>query len=382
MSSLVTVLSVLTAVFVLSTCFLIHCLVAVNDEFVNYYGRRLKKCEQAFVHCSFVVFVAVLISWPVLATLYDSALVSFVFFVVFAIIFLPLVVYLVVGYICTTSWSFSTIADICFFLFLLFVSFGFALSLGIVAFAWGHEMDQTSANASVGNITGTSSASGYVGNVSTQTFLSAPWFEPIFWGLVTVVTAVIVIPICYIMGASKCAGRCYGRCFRCVATCCTRTRRACNRMRYACVRARRSCLGLCMDMPPEKECSICTDTQPFLNFVHMRCCSQDLCKGCVDNIINTKATQASEILAMYLSRSEANTTHQCPKCACGPIEHFACANLTHSSHNRCPSCNFSSKTIREWPKWNGELCASLQAYERGGPIDCPFCRKRCAWSLM
>ena len=281
MSSLVTVLSVLTAVFVLSTCFLIHCLVAVNDEFVNYYGRRLKKCEQAFVHCSFVVFVAVLISWPVLATLYDSALVSFVFFVVFAIIFLPLVVYLVVTVpSCSTilftiyGWSFTSdtcstdIADICFFLFLLFVSFGFALSLGIVAFAWGHEMDQTSANASVGNITGnitgTSSASGYVGNVSTQTFLSAPWFEPIFWGLVTVVTAVIVIPTCYNMGASKCAGRCYGRCFRCVATCCTRTRRACNRMRYACVRARRSCLGLCMDMPPEKECSICTDgTSPM-----------------------------------------------------------------------------------------------------------------------
>ena len=110
MSSLVTVLSVLTAVFVLSTCFLIHCLVAVNDEFVNYYDihplretnihplrvRKKLQCEQAFVHCSFVVFVAVLISWPVLATLYDSALVSFVFFVVFAIIFLPLVVYLVV----------------------------------------------------------------------------------------------------------------------------------------------------------------------------------------------------------------------------------------------------------------------------------------------
>ena len=110
MSSLVTVLSVLTAVFVLSTCFLIHCLVAVNDE-----CDFLKKCEQAFVHCSFVVFVAVLISWPVLATLYDSALVSFVFFVVFAIIFLPLVVYLVVTVpSCSTilftiyGWSFTS----------------------------------------------------------------------------------------------------------------------------------------------------------------------------------------------------------------------------------------------------------------------------------
>ena len=279
-----------------------------------------------------------------------------------------------------------------FVAFLLFLLFGLALSLGIVAFAWGHEMDQTAANASVGNITGnitgTPSASGNFGNVSThtQTFLSAPWFEPVFWGLVAVVTAVIVLPTCYCMGASKCARRCYGRCFRCVATCCIRTRRVCVRTRYACVRARRacvrarrSCLGLCMDMPPEKECSICTDMQPFLNFVHMRCCGQDLCKECVDNITNAKATQASEILAMYLSRSDANT-HQCPKCACGPIEHFACANLTHSSHNRCPSCNFSSKTIREWPKWNGELCASLRAYERGGPIDCPFCRKRCAWS--
>ena len=211
MSSLVAVLSVLTAVFVFSTCFLIHYQITMSlrrsrkaSGLVALWSHR---CEQAFVHCSFVVFVAVLISWPVLATLYDSALVSFVFFVVFAIIFLSMVVYYFVG-----PWRSGPETDTWYvflpffvaFLFFVLVSFGLALSLGIVAFAWVHEMDQTAANASVGNImgniTGTPSASGNVGNVSThtQTFLSAPWFEPVFWGLVTVVTAVFVLSTCFL----------------------------------------------------------------------------------------------------------------------------------------------------------------------------------------
>ena len=122
-------------------------------------------------------------------------------------------------------------------------------------------------------------------------------------------------------------------------------------------------------------CSICADTVLLSNFVEVACCRQKLCRICVNHIIETKATQASEILAMYLSRSSG--AHQCPNCETGPIEHFACSDLTGSAHNRCPKCQFSSHSINAWPKWNGKLCDSLRAYNSDGKhIDCPFCRQQ------
>jgi hypothetical protein len=122
-------------------------------------------------------------------------------------------------------------------------------------------------------------------------------------------------------------------------------------------------------------CSICAETVTINNFVAVSCCHQTLCQACVNHIIEAKATHASEILALYLSR----TAHQCPKCETGPIEHFACSDLTGSSHNRCPKCKFSAASINSWPKWNGRLCKSLQAYSPDGKhIDCPFCRQYCS----
>ena len=127
----------------------------------------------------------------------------------------------------------------------------------------------------------------------------------------------------------------------------------------------------------ESVCSICAETVPLINFVAVSCCDQQLCQSCVNQIIETKATQASEILSMYLSSS--NRVHQCPQCHTGPLEHFACSDLTGSLHNRCPKCEFSSESIKSWPEWNGELCESLRAYDDsdGKQIDCPFCRQLC-----
>lgn len=130
-------------------------------------------------------------------------------------------------------------------------------------------------------------------------------------------------------------------------------------------------------------CSICAETAPLNDFVKVSCCQQKLCQSCVDRIIETKATQASEFLCMYLSPTIANRAHQCPQCHTGPIEHFACSDLTESSHNRCPKCEFSSQSIKSWPLWNGELCESLQAYDSDRKqIDCPFCRQQCSLSSM
>ena len=128
------------------------------------------------------------------------------------------------------------------------------------------------------------------------------------------------------------------------------------------------------------DCLICAETFPLGDFCQVSCCRQKLCQTCVEKIIETKAQQASEILSFYLSRGD--DSHQCPQCGCGPIEHFACSDLTESSHNRCPSCSFTSDNISAWPKWDGELCESLQAYEHGGKIDCPFCRKKCTLFLL
>ena len=127
------------------------------------------------------------------------------------------------------------------------------------------------------------------------------------------------------------------------------------------------------------DCVICAETVPLTDFVQVSCCGQKLCRMCVDRIIETKATQASEMLSFYLSRR--HKSHQCPQCACGPIEHFACSDLTLSSHNRCPKCKFKSNRISAWPTWNGELCESLRAYEHGGKINCPFCRKKCSLKI-
>ena len=119
--------------------------------------------------------------------------------------------------------------------------------------------------------------------------------------------------------------------------------------------------------PVPQECPICSES--FLKLQNLNCCGQKLCSTCIDQIIQTKHTQASEILAVYLSKE----AHQCPKCELGPVEHFACGDLSGSTFNRCTSCQFSSGNINSWPAWNGVLPKSLQAYPPG-QLDCPFCR--------
>ena len=84
------------------------------------------------------------------------------------------------------------------------------------------------------------------------------------------------------------------------------------------------------------------------------------------------ADSASEVLAKYI-----DTAHQCPKCHLGPVEHFACGNLTGSGHNKCQGCGFAAKSIKGWPKWDGTLPSSLAVVP--GRFTCPFCRAE-AWT--
>ena len=79
------------------------------------------------------------------------------------------------------------------------------------------------------------------------------------------------------------------------------------------------------------------------------------------------------LLAAQLRQSMPNA-RQCGQCGFGPVEHVACGDLqTHQGQqagnaridNRCPSCGWFSRDIREWPQWNGQLPAAIDQ-ELGG----------------
>jgi hypothetical protein len=86
-----------------------------------------------------------------------------------------------------------------------------------------------------------------------------------------------------------------------------------------------------------------------------------------------KEDRAKELATMWLGKA-----HQCPQCSYGPVEHFACGDLSESQMNKCPQCQFEAPNIRSWPAWNGTLPQSMQVME--GRFNCPYCRKDSAMS--
>ena len=53
--------------------------------------------------------------------------------------------------------------------------------------------------------------------------------------------------------------------------------------------------------------------------------------------------------------------YQCPECSYGPIYHTNCGDLaahngnksgTGKISNRCPKCNYFSRYIRNWKRWD------------------------------
>ena len=66
-----------------------------------------------------------------------------------------------------------------------------------------------------------------------------------------------------------------------------------------------------------------------------------------------------ELLAKQLQKSIPGA-RMCGRCNHGPIEHFACSDLTaHRSEgftgNACQKCGWFARSINDWPKWDGNL---------------------------
>ena len=72
-----------------------------------------------------------------------------------------------------------------------------------------------------------------------------------------------------------------------------------------------------------------------------------------------------KLLQQQLQNAMGNTALMCPRCKCGPVQHFACSDLgAHNGEmtrdgtridNRCPNCHFFSPMVRDWHKWDGVL---------------------------
>jgi len=118
------------------------------------------------------------------------------------------------------------------------------------------------------------------------------------------------------------------------------------------------------------ECPICCCSKESV--ATTSCCGQKVCYGCIKTVVVCKQTLAAELKREFLGKA-----HQCPKCAYGPVEHFACSDLT-SGRNACPKCKFFSPSLAQWHAWDGTLPPAFRSME--GHFPCPFCRKDSALS--
>jgi len=71
---------------------------------------------------------------------------------------------------------------------------------------------------------------------------------------------------------------------------------------------------------------------------------------------------SQELLEQQL-RQSCQGARQCGKCHFGPVEHFACSDLTshHNQHgikNCCPQCGWFADRISDWPPWNGKVSSA------------------------
>uniref|UniRef100_A0A7S3T6L3 Uncharacterized protein n=1 Tax=Strombidinopsis acuminata TaxID=141414 RepID=A0A7S3T6L3_9SPIT len=86
--------------------------------------------------------------------------------------------------------------------------------------------------------------------------------------------------------------------------------------------------------------------------------------ACVQHALTalTKDDTEAQLRRQYLGRA-----YQCGSCGFGPIDHFACGDLTthHGEQvgpaadtridNACPRCGWFAGTIGEWPTWDGTV---------------------------
>ena len=92
-----------------------------------------------------------------------------------------------------------------------------------------------------------------------------------------------------------------------------------------------------------------------------------------------------DVLAKQLRRLMKRPV-QCGACGFGPVDHFACTDLTTHHRelrepdaggggaaaaavdNSCPRCGWFSSSVDEWPRWNGALPAELAACCPNRPV--------------
>eukprot|EP00960_Hanusia_phi_P035930 752040-Hanusia_phi.AAC.1 len=77
------------------------------------------------------------------------------------------------------------------------------------------------------------------------------------------------------------------------------------------------------------------------------------------------AGEAGRALLQEQLKMEMPNALMCPRCKCGPIDHFSCSDLTtHDGHNveggaridnSCPNCRFFANDVSEWDRWDGVL---------------------------
>ena len=87
-------------------------------------------------------------------------------------------------------------------------------------------------------------------------------------------------------------------------------------------------------------------------------------------------TTRGDVAAALVAAWGDGGAHQCPECGYGPVEHFACGDLTESRRwNRCPrrGCGYRSANISGWPTWDGTLPDHLRKSVEGR-FACPFFR--------
>merc|ERR1711939_940705 len=118
-----------------------------------------------------------------------------------------------------------------------------------------------------------------------------------------------------------------------------------------------------------KTCHICAEEFPRL--AATSCCGEEVCHECIKTLVLKKQEDASSLVTKYLINGGA---HQCPSCKFGPVEHFACGDLSESDYNVCPNCRFYSPDLDGWEPWDGNLPESFQVTLNN--YDCPFCRDR------
>jgi hypothetical protein len=84
------------------------------------------------------------------------------------------------------------------------------------------------------------------------------------------------------------------------------------------------------------------------------------------NVVQAPQTAPSDTdIAAQLRRQYLGRAFQCGRCGFGPIDHYACSDLSAhhgeqvasgvSVNNACPKCDWFSEDLHDWPQWDGTI---------------------------